>query len=56
MKMHNDFERNSIALGRTLSEMTREMIAAFIRGDLRIKRDMSEYNRQIELGRNLYVD
>ncbi len=54
--MHNDFEKSAIERGRTLSEMTREMIVALNEGNLRIKRNMSEYDRQAELGRNLYVD
>lgn len=54
--MHIDFKKSAIERGRTLSEMTREMIVALNEGNLRIKRNMSEYDRQAELGRNLYVD
>lgn len=54
VEMYDDFKKSSMGMGRTLSEMTREMITAFNQGDLRIKKDMLEYDRQVELGRKLY--
>ncbi len=54
VEMYDDFKKGSIGMGRTLSEMTREMITAFNQGNLRIKKDMLEYDRQVELGRKLY--
>lgn len=52
--MYNDFKNRSDWMGQTLSEMTREMIVALLSGNLRIKRDLLEYERQVELGRQLY--
>lgn len=52
--MYNDFKKRSDGMGQTLSEMTREMIMALLSGNLRIKRDLQEYERRVELGRQLY--
>lgn len=52
--MYSDYKECSAEMGQNLSEMTRKMIAALISGNLRIKRDMLKYDRQIELERNLY--
>ncbi len=52
--MYNDFKKRSDGMGQTLSEMTREMIVALLSGNLRIKRNLQEYERQVELGRQLY--
>lgn len=54
LQMYRNYKKSSAMIGKTVSEMTREMITAFIDGDLRIKKDTLEYEQRIELNRKLY--
>lgn len=51
--LYDNYKECSVAMGKTLSELTREMIAALVSGNLRIKN--SEEDRQrIERDLRLY--
>lgn len=53
-EMYEQYKECSVAMGKTLSELTRELIEALISGNLRIKRSYKEDEQQVERNKRLY--
>ena len=52
--LYDEYKKSANRIGRSVSEMTREMIKAFVAGDLRINRSVHEHEKILTHDRELY--